>query len=1765
MSNKNCPPKKSCHCNDAGEVIYTGLDLPCIPAETGDNLNEIFTAIDAKLCDLIACCAESTFTTNDTPSIDLTGDGTPGSPLMADAIISPQEGNTLVILPDGLFTSGNGGGGTGSNELVYGGIVTWSGIGYTYDVTAAGYFINGIFYTSPATQITLNAADPTFDRFDAFVVTDAGLAIKITGDPSADPLQPSIDPATQLALTYVLVQAGTLTPAQDECLYQEGIEWTAFSSTVRIVVNDPSDPYSGLSSIEGTAVEHGDFFTLTRGSTTEPFAYNKLSFKLKSYGSWGDNSLNIQFYNGVTPVGSPVPILSGSFGFDDNQTLTYQNIDIPISSFGIASQQDVDRIRFTAQNPTLGTFDWNIDDICLLVSPYVSPPFVNLIFQSGLKRVGNVVELGIDWGGYANPNVGPFESYLQHNTAIHTFAHTLYHTGFPVWKPITETYQQQTFGIATDIATFLSSGTVKTTEPDYQNRVRLHLGYTGQNYQDDDILWGYMQDRIGYWIGTNLFGAGSFGIQLDDKDSKTTGIFMHTYDTGDDAVTIFGAPINATGILHDQPLTVTGENLIKDRIAIFKTDKDIRFLGYPNTRDDGDASRFLTTDIDGNLELRDFDFGGIGVLLTANNGLYKNVPTNVRWGGPLVEATTITGNGFDITFNGVNSEFLLTDIRFEMDLGQNVVSANNLTLGNDGNVFIITGNTQINAITNTNWKAGSVIYLLFNGAAKTVKHNTAGGAGTSPILLAGSVDLITDNFTVLTLVYNGTQWEETSRKFSTTVGSYVFQNALTESPVGVTEWGGTLLHNTTVAQGGFDSIFSTGRVLMTNARFETDLGAEIAAANDLTLGSDGNVFPISGATQINAITTTNWQAGSEVILEFVSTPTIKHNTAGGAGTAPIFLAGGVDYVAAANDILHLVYDGISWHEVSRKIAAVAPFTGISADNGLTENVPNNVQWGGTLLQDTTIIGSGFFSRFTNNTGVATLQGINTSTGIAINGTAATNTAVAGTSTDGNGVDGFSTNGSGITGTSTNLYAGTFFSNPASTNTVHNVLLVRRGTSGTGANGIGAGVLFEVETDATILESNRIISKWTDAVTASATSQMVITGVNSGTPVDKILIGGAATQMFATRFETYKGSDVISAGDLVLNTDGNIFDIVAGAAQINAITTTDWQAGSFVILKFETSATVKHNTAGGAGTAPMFLAGAVDYEASTNDILFLEYDGTNWHEVSRKLAAVAPFTGITADNGLTENVANNVQLGGTLLQNTTINTTASFTLSVTGSTTNPLSVTSTTAPTISATASSSGTAINASSSSGIAVYGFSTSGIGVQGQALTGEAGGRFNSSFAGTNNIANVLEVARGGNGNSANGFGAAIEYELETSPGFSGATSNRIISKWTDALTASRTSQLLIEGVNSTTATDIMCANGAGNVGIGIFSGLTGTRLEVVDNSVAGASVIKVTSTSTAATGNNQKLIEAVLSGANANTTQTTSAIFGSNSHTGTNATNFGVRGEVTNGTISGAGVYGIAAADQSGVLGLSVTGNGVAGSSTSGSGGAFTSSSGSGVNATSTSSYGLVSFSSTGESANFQINPASTNTLATVARFTRLSSGTPAAGIGSQIAFHPETDTTSANPAAHIGAYWTDVANGTRTGDLAIYTTNSAVSGLALTVTSDKKIVTTGRVLGTQGADVASVAGAIALTAGNVFEVTGTNTITLISNVGWQNGSEITLVFTSTAAVASGTATSGTDITIILAGGATFNGSADDTLTLILCEVGGTQAWREKCRSVN
>lgn len=193
-------------------------------------------------------------------------------------------------------------------------------------------------------------------------------------------------------------------------------------------------------------------------------------------------------------------------------------------------------------------------------------------------------------------------------------------------------------------------------------------------------------------------------------------------------------------------------------------------------------------------------------------------------------------------------------------------------------------------------------------------------------------------------------------------------------------------------------------------------------------------------------------------------------------------------------------------------------------------------------------------------------------------------------------------------------------NPSTvTNTIVDGLLIQRNGAYSGAVGVGLQIRLEHKNSAGAIVTAGILSnKFTTATAGSEVSQWDFLVNNGGAgQITKFSIGGAATFLTATRFQTAAGVVVASANNLTLGGDGNMFHI-SGTTTINAITVANWQAGSEITLIFDGSLTVKNNTAGGGGTAVMKLAGAVDFAATADDELTLSYDGIIFREKSRSV-------------------------------------------------------------------------------------------------------------------------------------------------------------------------------------------------------------------------------------------------------------------------------------------------------------------------------------------------------------------------------------------------------------------------------------------------------------------------------------------------------------------------------------------------------------------
>lgn len=101
-------------------------------------------------------------------------------------------------------------------------------------------------------------------------------------------------------------------------------------------------------------------------------------------------------------------------------------------------------------------------------------------------------------------------------------------------------------------------------------------------------------------------------------------------------------------------------------------------------------------------------------------------------------------------------------------------------------------------------------------------------------------------------------------------------------------------------------------------RLNVSKGADVASATNVTLGSDGNQFDITGTTTIARINPANWKAGAVIILQFDGACILTHNAGTDTDVAKsLALTGAANYTTVAGDVFGFYYDGALWQEMFR--------------------------------------------------------------------------------------------------------------------------------------------------------------------------------------------------------------------------------------------------------------------------------------------------------------------------------------------------------------------------------------------------------------------------------------------------------------------------------------------------------------------------------------------------------------------------------------------------------------------------------------------------------------------------------------------------------------------------------------------------------------------------------------------------------------------------------------------------------------------------------
>lgn len=225
--------------------------------------------------------------------------------------------------------------------LIKPGYVTWSGTGYTYDVTPAIYRVNGLYYTSVAGSVTLDAADGALNRIDAVVVDTFGVVSKITGVAASNPIAPIPNPSSQILLTNITVTPGSSAPSTlNTIVYNEegNGEYIGSSSGVTSNTANTTFPFSGAKSDNIGPWTSGSTVTFTNGTTASATSYTYLKFFIRLKGVVQNaTSISVIFYNGTTAVSKLVSIVN--YGINKSLVGSYQNVSVPFSVFGFTSNQ----------------------------------------------------------------------------------------------------------------------------------------------------------------------------------------------------------------------------------------------------------------------------------------------------------------------------------------------------------------------------------------------------------------------------------------------------------------------------------------------------------------------------------------------------------------------------------------------------------------------------------------------------------------------------------------------------------------------------------------------------------------------------------------------------------------------------------------------------------------------------------------------------------------------------------------------------------------------------------------------------------------------------------------------------------------------------------------------------------------------------------------------------------------------------------------------------------------------------------------------------------------------------------------------------------------------------------------------------------------------------------------------------------------------------------------------------------------------------------
>lgn len=294
-----------------------------------------------------------------------------------------------------------------ANGLIWGGFVSWVEL-LIFSVTPSLYYLFAVLYKIlETTIITLDAADPDNPRIDVIAVDNTSSVIVIKGTPAANPQKPSIDPETQIELTYVLIPAGATEPENidQSIIYDENTEWTGAGSGVTVDFDNATSPFHLSKCASVGSIDKNDTVTFTTGVPVDVTDFKNLILylKLKAAMTSQHNLFAAWMRSGVLVSNEVVLSISKSNITD------WQSIAIQLTAF-TWSQSTVDalRLRWRKSGPSVAHAGFYLDFVKLetgIIQQVVNSAIILTGDVTGSGTTGSPVPTTLTT---VNANVGQF-------------------------------------------------------------------------------------------------------------------------------------------------------------------------------------------------------------------------------------------------------------------------------------------------------------------------------------------------------------------------------------------------------------------------------------------------------------------------------------------------------------------------------------------------------------------------------------------------------------------------------------------------------------------------------------------------------------------------------------------------------------------------------------------------------------------------------------------------------------------------------------------------------------------------------------------------------------------------------------------------------------------------------------------------------------------------------------------------------------------------------------------------------------------------------------------------------------------------------------------------------------------------------------------------------------------------------------------------------------------------------------------------------------